>query len=53
MHRELNIDTVFDYIKKATTKYFDKITGHANPLMKNLKVSSSRHKNIQNSFKII
>ena len=51
MHRDLNIETVFDYIKNVMIKYFDKIAGHENPFMRNLKVSSGRHKNVKHILK--
>ena len=51
MHRDLHIETVFDFVKNATTKFFDKIADHENPLMKNLQVITGRHKNVKNILK--
>lgn len=47
MHSELNIGTVFDYVKNAITKVFNKISSHKNLLMRNLKVTAGRHKNVK------
>ena len=51
MHRDLNIQTVFNYVKCATAKNFDKIAGHKNPLIRNLATSTGRHKNIKHILK--
>lgn len=47
LHKELNIETVYDYVKNATTRYFDGIADHDSILMRNLKTNTGRHKSVK------
>lgn len=47
MHDDLNIETVYDYVKRVAVRYFDRIAYHDSILMRNLKANPDRHKNIR------
>lgn len=47
MHDDLNIEMVYEYVKVATTKYFDRIAQHESSLMRNLQINVGRHKNVK------
>lgn len=48
MHKDLEIDTVFDYVRNATAKYFSKISTHDNIHIRNLTTIKGRHRSVNN-----